>query len=652
MADVLKTYQPYILLTCAFICLLLMIFTLIMEFNAAKKKRALAKIQFGAAVLLAADALCYLYKGDTSQLGFWMTRCSNFLVYTFTLLCVYFLNEYITVLFMGTGKFEKLPKHLLLGFILPSVGQTLVIISQFNGMYYYFNDNNVYQRGPLFLLAFVIPFLCLLLIFTFVQIYRSLIHKGLALALSLFGIGPFLAGIIQTGLWGLSLINFTIWFAAVILFIFVLMDQNEELSKAANTEIATGLPNTYGYLAEVDRIINYGNITDYCAYYFDIVRMGNYNNKYGKSKGDEIIVKYAHAIRNRIDKDEIVGRLGGNFFVALVKKENTEKFLELLSNTPVEIEVDGKPLTLSLSAIAGGYEITNKRIAAGQIIGNTSVAINYAKNVVHKPCVFLDENLEEEFKRVRAMEEQAKKGIAEQEFEPFYQPKVNIEKNELCGAEALVRWRRKGKLIPPFEFVPIMEKNSSICDLDFYMLEHVCADIKEWLASGLDPVPVSVNFSRKNLGNPILAEAISKVVEKYDIPKRYIQIEVTETIDEFPMDYLVGVVEALQRYGLTVAIDDFGTGSSSINLLKIVKFNVLKIDRAFVDFTNEKEKQLLEDIIHMAKNIDINVIAEGVETEQRVNELKAMGCSEIQGFYFDKPLPKSDFEERLKHRQY
>lgn len=652
MTDFLRTYQVNILFSCALVCLMQSVFVLVIKLQSIKKKVALAKIQISVVVLLAADAFCYMYKGIPGTQAFWMTRISNFLVYLFTLLALLFLNEYITHLFMGTGKFEKLPVQLLLGFIIPSIGTTFVVISQFTGMFYYFSDNNTYQRGPLFLLGFAAPIISLFIIASFVILHMDLIDKGIAFALIIFGVGPFLAGVAQIFLYGLSLINLSIWLAAVLLFCFALSDQNKELSKAAFTEVASGLPNAYGYLYEVDRIVNYGDITNYNAYYFDIVRMGNYNNRYGKAKGDEIIVNYSHAIKKRIEKDEILGRLGGNFFVALIKKENTEKFLELLSATPVDIEVGHEKVHLTLSAVAGVYEINTRRIAAGQIIGNTSVAINYAKNVAHKPYVFLDEDLETEFKRIRALEEQAKKGLSEKEFEAYYQPKVDTHGNTLCGAEALVRWRRKGKLIPPMEFVPIMEKNGTVCELDFYVLECVCKDIKDWLERGLEPVTVSVNFSRKNLGNPILAEAISKVVERYGIPKKYIQIEVTETLDEFPLDYLVGVVEALQRYGLTVAIDDFGTGSSSINLLKICRFNVLKIDRAFISYTNDKEKQLLADIIRMAKNIDISVIAEGVETEEMVDELKNMGCYEIQGFYFDKPLEKKDYEERLRNKQY
>jgi len=468
----------------------------------------------------------------------------------------------------------------------------------------------------------------------------------------IYGLLPLVAGVAQLWLYGLSLINISSWLSGVILFFLGLLAQNRELTKAAGTEIGTGLPNAFGYMEAVDDIINHGDCTKYSAFYFDIVRMSHYNNKYGKQKGDEIIVTYAKNIKSRLDRDEILGRLGGNYFVALIKKVNVDKFLKLLSDVPVEIEYDGQLVTLHLAAVAGGYDIVNKNMVAGQILSNCASALTYAKNEAHKPYVFMDNALEMEFKRVRDLEEGVKKALAQGEFEPFYQPKTDCRTNKIVGAEAIARWICNGEIVPTADYISIMEKNGTICDLDFYILNRVCQDIENWIKQGIEPVQTSVNFSRKNLGNPILAEAISNAVDKYDIPKSLIQIEITETIDEFPMSYLVGVVDALHRYGLSAAIDDFGVGSSSISLLSQSDFDVLKIDRTFIEYRDDREKQLLKDIIQMAGNIGIDVLAEGVETEEKVDELKKMGCYIIQGFVYDKALRKNDFENRLRKKQY
>lgn len=602
--------------------------------------------------MLIARAVELHFCGGQGALAYWSVRIA-FLFGTLPFFCgSYFVCEYITALFMETGKFEKLPKRLLWGFIVPCIVASVFVTGQLFGGFYYFDEHNYCQMGPLYPILVILPYISISILGSFVIQHRKMISRKLLYSICNFWILPAVGELLTHYVAELPFTDWCMWGAAVMFFGRALSEQSEELAAAADTEAATGLPNTFGYLHEVEKIINYQNITDYCGYYFDIVRMSHINNKFGKKMGDDIIFHYAMAIKETLEPDEILGRLGGNFFVALVKKSNTEKFLNLLKDVTVEIEFHGKMEQVHIAAVAGGYEIKKKNIAAGQILTNCATAVSYAKNVAHKPYVFLDEELEKEFDHIRVMEEKARKALEMKEFEPFYQPKVNTENNTLCGAEALARWRHEGVLISPAEFVPIMEKNGTVCDLDFYILHQVCQDVKEWLAKGLEPVRVSVNFSRKNLGNPILAEAISKVVEQYDIPKDLIQIEVTETIDEFPLSYLIGVVEALQRYGMTVAIDDFGTGSSSIRLLKDVNFDVLKVDKSFVDYENEKDRELLGDIIRMAKNRKIDVIAEGVEKKRQVEELKAMDCFAIQGYVFDRPLEKKVFEQRLMSKNY
>jgi len=653
MVDFLLNYQNEIMFGCGIVNLILAFFIIVIKFHSIKKQIALLKIQLSTAVLTIGVSLTFHFDGNMSTAGFWVVRIANCAVYVALLCCLIFVCDYNVALFMESGKFERLPKRLLMGYVVPTAGISMVIINQFTGIYYTIDQYNVYHRGPLFFVAYLFPLITIINLFSFTMSHRHLINKNLRMSLALFSTLPIVVGTIQLFVYGFPFVEFASWLASVTLFWFALSDQNDEMSAAANTDLQTGLVNTYGYIHEADKIIEFHDITKYTAFYFDIVRMSYVNNKYGKKGGDDAILKYAAKLKENVEKDEVLGRLGGNFFVALIKDVNVEKFLALLDDCPIEMDYHGRTDILHLKAVAGAYKVVKKEhLTGGQLISFTATALAYAKNTVHKPLVYLDDQLQREFDHARDIEEKAIMGLRNNEFEPFYQPKIDTAGNILCGAEALARWRVDGKLVPPCEFIPIMEKKGSICELDFYILERVCQDIKDWLARGLEPVPVSVNFSRKNLGNPILAEAISKVVEKYEIPKKYIQIEVTETIDEFPMSYLIGVVDALQRYGMTVAIDDFGTGSSSIRLLKDVKFDVMKIDKSFVDYTNDKDKTLLGDIIVMAKNREISVIAEGVEEAGQVESLKSMECFAIQGYIFDKPLEKAEFEKRLQKKQY
>lgn len=429
-------------------------------------------------------------------------------------------------------------------------------------------------------------------------------------------------------------------------------EQTERVRELAIRDRATGVYSTYGFTLEADKRIKEGVAAEFDAYYLDIVRMGLYNRKYGDEAGDSIIRQYAKRLWEFVEEDGVVGRLGGNFFVALLRRECRENFLKLLSGVDVTVETGEGTESFQVASIAGVYEIRPEDTSPESIMTNISVAAGIAKNIQKKPVVIMTPELMQEINEQRQMLEMIPGCMERKEFKPFYQPKVNSREKVLCGAEALVRWEHEGELIAPYRFIPLLEKNEGICKLDFYMLDCVCSDLRKWIDAGLNPPVISVNFSRKNLGNPILAEEIYNVVKKYDIPVKLVQIEITETVDEYPLSYLKGVVEALQRYGLTVAIDDFGTGSSSINLIKEVSFDVLKIDKSFIDSITEKDCKILELIIAMANQIGAEVITEGAETQVQVEMLTSLGCDKIQGYYFDKPLPVGEFEKRLKAKAY
>jgi EAL domain-containing protein (putative c-di-GMP-specific phosphodiesterase class I) len=224
----------------------------------------------------------------------------------------------------------------------------------------------------------------------------------------------------------------------------------------------------------------------------------------------------------------------------------------------------------------------------------------------------------------------------------------------LVGAEALVRWVRDGKVISPGEFIPVIEQDGSVCKLDFYMLEHVCRDIRSWLSMGIEPVRISVNFSRKHLSNPNLSEDIMRVIEKYDVPVRYIEIEVTETTDEEEQGMLGAFMRKMREYKIATAIDDFGTGYSSFNILRSFPIDVLKIDKSFIDDESltENDGIVLSNIVKMAKELKMDVITEGVENWEQVKFLQDIQCNVVQGFLFDRPMPPMDFEKKLRGKRY
>lgn len=246
--------------------------------------------------------------------------------------------------------------------------------------------------------------------------------------------------------------------------------------------------------------------------------------------------------------------------------------------------------------------------------------------------------------------------IQNREFVVYFQPKVSISNHEMriAGAEALVRWECNGTILPPVKFIPFCERTGLVIDIDFYVLEETCKLMRKWMDMGLEMVRVSVNFSKYHFNEAGVAEKIYKVIANYGIPTQYIEVEFTETAYLDKEELLESTVEKLRNYGIKSSIDDFGSGYSSLNLLQNMDFEVVKLDKSLLGkgVENAKARKVISSIIHMAKELEMEVLAEGVETQEELKLLKELKCDVVQGFLFDKPLPAAEFEKRLKEKVY
>lgn len=244
--------------------------------------------------------------------------------------------------------------------------------------------------------------------------------------------------------------------------------------------------------------------------------------------------------------------------------------------------------------------------------------------------------------------------IQNKEFVVYFQPKVSITDMRIAGAEALVRWNFNGQILPPVKFIPFCERTGLVIDIDFYVLEETCKKMREWLDNGFDVVRISVNFSKYHFNEAGVAERIYKVIKQYNIPPELIEVEFTETAYLDKEELLEYTVDKLKSYGIKSSIDDFGSGYSSLNLLQNMDFEVVKIDKSLLGkgVENEKAKKVISSIIHMAKELKMEVLAEGVETSEELKLLQELKCDVVQGYFFDKPLPVEDFEARLKAGRY
>lgn len=270
--------------------------------------------------------------------------------------------------------------------------------------------------------------------------------------------------------------------------------------------------------------------------------------------------------------------------------------------------------------------------------------------------IFYDEMMEEQRERNSRIQRMFPNAIRKKEFRVFYQPKVDVWGKELVGAEALCRWFHEDEIIPPVAFIPVLEQNTDICKLDFYMLEMVCRDIHRWLMEGKQVVRISVNLSRKHMLDVDLLEHILEIVDRNEVPHQYIEIELTETTTDVEFRDLKRVVSGLQQAGISTSVDDFGVGYSSLNLLREIPWNVLKIDKSLLPTEEDDEDSIrsvmFRYVVSMARALGLECITEGVETAEQVELLKKNNCDLAQGFFFDRPLPLESFEERLDRHTY
>ena len=417
----------------------------------------------------------------------------------------------------------------------------------------------------------------------------------------------------------------------------------------------SGIPNAAGYLEFAKTTLSKGQLNNYNAYYFNLKRFRMVNRKYGKNETDRMIIDCSRKLAAFAEDDECIGRLGGDNFVALIKRERTKEFLDHIQNIELIGRINGVESSVIIKSVTGCYEIKeNSPEELAFLIDKCAVAMNIAKNLSNKPYLFYTAELHEMVNKKQKALSYFPAALENKEFIVYYQPKVDTFSLELKGAEGLARWKIGDTVIPPGVFIPVLEEDGSICQLDFYMLERVCEDIQRWISEGLKPVKVSVNFSRMNLINPSFADDILSIISKYDVPKDLIMVEITETMDEAEKGLLQKFMNRLDSEGISTAIDDFGTGYSSINILRDFPVDVLKLDKSFIDnhIDRPKDHIVLDNIVKMATELDIEVVMEGVETKEQYNFMKEIKCQTIQGYLFNRPLPEEEFKKKLVDRVY
>lgn len=426
------------------------------------------------------------------------------------------------------------------------------------------------------------------------------------------------------------------------------------MDRVTTRDVLTQIPNQVSVLSYAGMLESKGQLMDYAGIFINIKNFGVVNKRGGSRTGDLCLKKYARNLYDYIKDKGMVGRLGGDNFYCVIRKDSLEEFINFVKLQVIICELPNRTYRFELEARLGIVEM-QEGYTVSDMLTYTGMAIDFSKYNSSKDVIFFNDEMFKTLLLRKELTAVFPKAIEAREFVVYYQPKVSLSDYSICGCEALVRWIRNGKIVPPMEFVPILENEGNICTLDFYVFEEACKNIREWLDSGIIPVKVSSNFSRLHLHNKEFTNVIFQIMDRYNVEGKYIQIELTETSGYENNDAFINVVDELREKGISVAIDDFGTGYSSINLLRVANVDVIKLDKSF--FEEEKEgseryKIMVRNVVRMINELNMSVIAEGVETIEQVNFLREIDCNMTQGYYFDKPLPHDEFEQRLITRKY
>lgn len=428
-----------------------------------------------------------------------------------------------------------------------------------------------------------------------------------------------------------------------------LREENHKLSRELeyyrNYDPLTGLFNKDAFYEQVEQnLLNHPNI-EFQLISFDVEHFKLVNDYFGTVQGDLLLQEIAKQLQQQfVEPFSCFSRFVADVFVILIQKEfggeaAGKKILDIFQNYPIDMDI--KPAI-------GFYDI-KQSISISTMCDRACMAANSVKgNFIHHMAFYNDS-----MRNILIEEQELLNGVEaaleNHEFEIYMQPKCNMNTGKITGAEILVRWIHPQKgLIPPKDFIPIFEKNGFIKKLDQYVWRESARWIKAWTSKGNPPLPVSVNISRIDIIGMDVIGYLNELIKEFELDPSWLELEITESAYSARGDEIIIVIDRLMKNGFTISMDDFGSGYSSLNMLKDISVDILKLDMRFLDKSDRKSKDILESVVHMAKWLNLKVIAEGVENRQQVDFLLGIGCTYAQGYYYYKPMPLKQFEELLK----
>lgn len=427
------------------------------------------------------------------------------------------------------------------------------------------------------------------------------------------------------------------------------MHNEDKARRIQHTDTLTQANNLPAFVEKATRLVHENPNTNYVIFYSNIDKFKLLNDTCGYSEGNRILIEFSNCLKAMISPKECFGRISSDRFVGLFEFDTPILFFQKMKalndhmNQLPKNESDAHriPIIIGLNPITMDLDMSL----------NIDRAIIAEKSILnrHKSrYVFFHESMQSRMIKQREIEDLMEDALRKEEFTIYYQPKVYLDTNAICGVEALVRWDHPGKgIIPPNEFIPIFEENHFIIKLDYYVFEEACKHIRKLLDLGKQVYPVSINISRFHLHNNEILGVLSTIVAKYEIPIHYLELELTEGAFQEDDQYMYYLVNELQTMGFRISMDDFGSGLSSLNYLRNLPFNVLKLDKDFLqkETSTKRERIVIEHIVKLAHDLDMTIVAEGVETEDQAEFLRSIHCDMAQGYLFSKAIPRTEYEK-------
>lgn len=426
----------------------------------------------------------------------------------------------------------------------------------------------------------------------------------------------------------------------------------DEAMLYATRDRLTGLWNRDYFFEIVKNILEENSKEEFLMIATDIYHFKLFNEILGAEIGDDLLLAFAQIYRENCRKNWAFSRISADRFALWMPKSdyNEENFLKIVDEV-----LDRKDYSLKVHYYLGVYEVTDMSISVESMYDRAFMALESLKGDLHKKIAyFKDVMLHERIHETITLDE-LDRALLNDEFEIYLQPQIDIWTGAVISAEALIRWNKPGRgVVSPAEFVPIFEKNGMIAKLDYYVWELACRQLRKWQEEGHEERSVSVNISTKDFYLMDLYKSVTGLVEKHNVEPSSLKLEITETAFILDVDKQMELVRDLQKYGFVIEIDDFGSGYSSLNNLKEIKADMLKMDLKFFEKSSDDDRaeKIVTSMIRLANELGMPVIAEGVESEEDMQLVKAAGCQLVQGYYYAKPMSVSEFEKFVGARPY